>query len=239
MIFESVIQPTILDKDPPQGLPVKIDDKMSVAELLTRNSAAIVTTHAAVEPAPESIPSSPEPEPVSKKSVNIPVEHELESTPESDSDPELEDNLQPVSSSNQEASPIEGANDPDDEPLDMLISKEETDLKVNSSAPIDLTEDDSAPPSPEKVPEKAERLTAESLESTPPSSPDKKKSPQPKNNSTSTTNDTPAVDALESEDDSISEDSESEMTTVTQLTMSSTISNASAKLKKGISKSNS
>lgn len=64
---------------------------MSVAELLTRNSAAIVTTHAAVEPAPESIPSSPEPEPVSKKSVNIPVEHELESTPESDSDPELED----------------------------------------------------------------------------------------------------------------------------------------------------
>ena len=44
------------------------------------------------------------------------------------------------------------------------------------------------------------------------------------------------MDALESEDDSISEDSESEMTTVTQLTMSSTISNASAKLKKGISK---
>jgi hypothetical protein len=30
----------------------------------------------------------------------------------------------------------------------------------------------------EKVPEKAESLTAESLESTPPSSPDKKKSPQ-------------------------------------------------------------
>lgn len=100
--------------------------KLSNLILFSGNSAAIVTTHAAVEPAPESIPSSPEPEPVSKKSVNIPVEHELESTPESDSDPELEDNLQPVSSSNQEASPIEGANDPDDEPLDMLISKEET-----------------------------------------------------------------------------------------------------------------
>lgn len=221
-------------------MSVKDDEKMNVAELATGNSAAIVTTHAAVEPAPESVPSSPEPEsePISKKSVNIPVEHE-ESTPEPESDAELEDHLQPVSAS--EASHKEDANDPDDEPLDMLINKVEKDFKVQSSdsPPIDLTEDDSAPPSPEKVPEKAESLTAESLESTPPSSPDKKKSPQPKNDSTETTTDTPAGDALESDEESISEDSESEMTTVTQLTMSSTISNASAKLKKGISKSNS
>ena len=81
-----------------------------------------MTTHAAVEPAPESLPSSPEPEPVSKKSVNIPVEHEdsLQSSPEPESDAELEDHLQPVSTA-----PKENANDPDDEPLDMLINKVE------------------------------------------------------------------------------------------------------------------
>ena len=88
-----------------------------------------MTTHAAVEPAPESAPSSPEPEPISKKSVNIPVEHE-ESTPEPEevitTDPELEEHLQPVSSSkSEEESPKEGATDPDDEPLDMLINKVE------------------------------------------------------------------------------------------------------------------
>ena len=81
-----------------------------------------MTTHAAVEPAPESLPSSPEPETISKKSVIIPVEHEdsLQSTPEPESDAELEDHLQPVSTSQKE-----DVNDPDDEPLDMLINKVE------------------------------------------------------------------------------------------------------------------
>ena len=87
--------------------------------LFSGNSAAIVTTQAAVEPAPESLPSSPEPEPVSKKSVNVPVEYEsTEPSPEPVSDPEIDDHLQPVASS-------KDATDPDDEPLDMLISKVE------------------------------------------------------------------------------------------------------------------
>ncbi|CAG5104002.1 Oidioi.mRNA.OKI2018_I69.chr1.g1039.t1.cds [Oikopleura dioica] len=178
---------------------------------------------------------------ISKKSVNVPVEYEsTEPSPEPISDPEIEidDHLQPVASS-------KDATDPDDEPLDMLISKVEKDLKVQSALPIedDLPKDESPLPSPEKVPEKAESsLTAASLESaSPPNTPDKKKSSQSSPKSTTNqSNDTPPIviddsdeDDGENNDESLSEDA---MTTVTELTMSSTISSASAKLKKGISK---